>query len=541
MVNNSIRIGGLASGMDTESMIKQMMKTERLKMDRWTQRKTYRTWQQEAYRETNKTMANYVLDARKKIGLDTDYFGNVRPDAKDKLTWLKSATSSNENAVSVQATATAMTGSYSVEVLQLATSAATSSSGDTGFSAVTKLSEAMGVSDTDTVMLTVNGKSLEFTGASNLREVAKKIQQETGVHANFDAGSKRMFLSTANTGSEAKIEFGSDAQTKNFLSAMKIDTNVLTVTGKNAQIKVNGGSVIEYQSNHIQFNGLDMTLKAKTSGTESINVSLDSEGAYKKVKEFIDDYNKLIDALSKKLGEKRHRDYQPLTTEQKEAMKEADIKLWEEKAKSGLLSKDETVSRILQDVRSGMYEKVAGGGAIYEMGITTGSYKDGGKLKIDEKKFKEALAKDADKVMTTLFGASELTKKEILKTDSADVRAEKLNNNKQRHSENGIFVRAFDQIMDGMEKVIAKAGPGDDSTLLRSVKGTILQNYTTTLGSRNEIDSNIFEISKRIDHENRRLSFLESKYWKQFTAMEKAMQEMQSQSGWLAQQFGGMK
>lgn len=539
MVNNSIRIGGLASGMDTESMVKQLMKTERLRMDRWTQQKTRKTWQQEDYREINKTMANYMLEARKKIGIETDYFGNVKPDSKDKLTWLKTASSSNTNAFSVSASATAMTGNYSIEVRQLATSASISSSQATSFTSGTKLSEMMtGMADTDQLTVSINGKSLEFSGADTLKDIARKIRQETGVYANFDNGSKRMYLNSNKTGSESKIEFGSDSSTGDFLAALKLGGAGSAVAGQNAIITVNGGTEIEYQSNQIEINGLQLSLKAKTASPETVNVSLDTEGAYKKVKEFIDDYNAVLDKLSKKIGEKRYRDYAPLSAEQKEAMKENDIKLWEEKARSGLLERDQTIGSILQEMRASMYEKVAGAGAVYELGITTGNYKDGGKLKIDENKFKKALEQDPEKVMQTLFGASSLQKKEILSTDSPQVRAEKTANNKQRQSENGIFVRAFDHMTEGIEKIVAKAGPGDDAALLRSVKGTILQNYATALGSKNEIELNLLEIGKRIDNENRKLSFLESKYWKQFSAMEKAMQEMQSQSGWLAQQFG---
>lgn len=539
MTNNSIRMGGIASGMDTESMVRQLMKTERQRMDRWTQQKTRKTWQQEAYREINKTLANYMLEARKKIGLETDYFGNVKPDAKDTLTWLKTASSSNANAFSVTASATAMTGNYSIEVRQLATSASVSSVQSTSFTSGTKLSEMMtGIVDTDQLTISVNGKSIELIGTDTLKDVARKIRQETGIYANFDNGSKRMYLNSNKTGSESKIEFGSDNSTGDFLAALKLGGAGFTATGQNAIITVNGGTEIEYQSNQIEMNGLQIGLKAKTASAETINVSLNTDGAYKKVKEFIDDYNTVLDKISKKIGEKRYRDYAPLTPEQKEAMKENDIKLWEEKARSGLLEKDQMIGSILQEMRTGMYEKVAGGGAIYELGITTGNYKDGGKLRIDENTFKKALEKDPEKVMQTLFGASSLQKKEILNTDSPQVRAEKIANNKQRQSENGIFVRAFDQMTEGIEKIVAKAGPGDDSALLRSVKGTILQNYATALGSKNEIELNLLEIGKRIDNENRKLSFLESKYWKQFSAMEKAMQEMQSQSGWLVQQFG---
>lgn len=537
--SSSIRIGGLASGMDTESIVKQLMKTERAKMERFTQRKTYRTWQQEAYQEMNRSIATYITEARKKVGLEVDYFGNTRPDSKDKMNWLKTATSSNEKAFTVQAASSAMTGNYNIEVTQLASSASISSSTGTGWSAETKLSETMSIADTDTIQISVNGKNIDLSGSDTLRSVAKKIQSETGVSANFDTGSGRLFLSTKKTGSDAKIEFGNDVQTADFMTAMglQISGGGLSVSGQNAKIKVNGGSEIEYQSNNIHLNGLDITLKNTTAGAEHINVSLDVDGAYKKVKEFVDEYNKMIDTMNKKISEEKYRDYAPLTSEQREALKENDIKLWEEKAKSGLLKDDEIIRRTMQRMRGGMYEKVADGGAIYNMGITTGNYKDGGKLQIDENKFKKALQEDPDKVMQTLFGASSLSKETILAGDSEAERARKIQHNNKRNTENGVFVRAFENLTEGIEDILTKSGPGNDSAILRGVNQHILNRYKTVLGSRNEIELDIRRISKRMDDENRKLTSIENRYWRQFSEMEKAMQKMQSQSGWLAQQF----
>ncbi len=83
-----------------------------------------------------------------------------------------------------------------------------------------------------------------------------------------------------------------------------------------------------------------------------------------------------------------------------------------------------------------------------------------------------------------------------------------------------------------------KSGPGSEASLLRSVKSNILIDYVTA-GSRSLIDKDVSEIDKRISRETERLASLEERYWKQFTALEKAMSQMNSQSSWLSQQFGG--
>ena len=47
-------------------------------------------------------------------------------------------------------------------------------------------------------------------------------------------------------------------------------------------------------------------------------------------------------------------------------------------------------------------------------------------------------------------------------------------------------------------------------------------------------------VGERITREERLLAGREDRYWKQFTAMEKAMEEMNQQSGWLMAQLGQM-
>ena len=102
----------------------------------------------------------------------------------------------------------------------------------------------------------------------------------------------------------------------------------------------------------------------------------------------------------------------------------------------------------------------------------------------------------------------------------------------------GAFSRVYDNLTSGIKDIVSKSGPGSEAALLRSVKSNILIDYVTS-GSRSLIDKDVSEIDKRISRETERLASLESRYWKQFTALEKAMTQMNSQSSWLSQQFGG--
>jgi flagellar hook-associated protein 2 len=213
-------------------------------------------------------------------------------------------------------------------------------------------------------------------------------------------------------------------------------------------------------------------------------------------------------ALKRILAENQLRvgtsgDYPPLTDEQKDAMSEKDIEKWEEMARSGLLRNDPLLQSVVFKMRTTMSATVPGltGGQGYdrlaEIGITTGSYYEKGKLYIDETKLKDALQKDPEGVMQ-LF------------TKSADVYADK-----------GIAMRLYDDVNNAITLISAKAG--SEST------------YTTVDNST--IGVRLAQIDEDIVTMEDRLVGIEDRYWRQFTAMEQAIQQMNATSMWLAQQF----
>lgn len=628
---SGIRFGGLASGMDTEGMVKQLMQSERIRVDKFTQQKILKQWQQTEYNSMNKLMANFILDSRKKLELTkTTSSGALVSGGIDSVTWAKSAVSSNSSAFDVTASASAPSGVSTIEVLQLAKGASMSSTANVSS---TLTAESMGLTfdALNEAKIKINDKEITLLKDDNIAAITKKIREAVpDLNVNFDAGSSRLFISTKSTNSQSIIKFGSDENTYKLMSAFNLSkpttltsagaidntktaaelfgfsgstvinindksitidetdtidtiaskittagvsasydsgTGIFTLSspaglnvsqdantmqffngigfadstmsqGQDAKIKYNGTDELSYSSNNISINGLNLTLKAKTTGEETIRTDTNVDGAYNKIKEFIDEYNKLIDVFNAKLGEKTYRDFPPLTDEQKKEMSESDIKLWEEKAKSGLIRNDSTINNMLTKMRQDIYESVTGAGSIYEFGITTGNWRDNGKLQIDETKLKDALRNDSEKVLNTLFKTSSIPEETIYESDSEEDKTAKKSRMAQRQAESGAFIRIYDNMTTGIKDIVSKSGPGSESTLLRSIKSNILVDYVTK-GSKSLLDSDIGDIDKRIDRENQRLITIEQRYWKQFTAMEQAMSQMNSQSSWLSQQFGG--
>lgn len=562
---NPIRFGGIASGLDTESLVKQLVAAEKTKVDKISQQKIYKTWQQEQFNSINKSTANFIIESRKKLELTkTTANGSLIAGSYQSMSWVNKATSSNDSSFSVTATAAASPGSYDITIDALATGVTLASEANVSAANIGGLTQAAGnditiriKANTDTAF-----KDIKLLKTDTMSQAAKKISDATGLNVKFDTGAQRFFMSTTTTGADAKIEFDLDAttglNTKTFLEDIKFTsaTNPLPAIniGEKAVITFQGAK-IEYESNNINILGIDINLKAAAPGvTEKLTVSTDIDGAVDKIKEFVDEYNKLVDNMNAKLSEKQYRDYRPLTDEQRGDMKEEDIKLWDQKAKSGLLRGDSSISSMLGTMRSGLYESVndmvldegtgeykavAGTTAsLYEFGITTGNYRDNGKLTIDEDKLRKALTDNPDKVIKTLFKSSSIKEETISSSDSADTRTAKLAANAARRADSGVFTRLYDDMIVGMKSIVDKSGPGDDATLLRSVKSNILIDFVTK-GSKSILDKDLLDIAKSIDRENDRLANVEQRYWDKFTALETAMQKMNSQSSWLSQQFGG--
>lgn len=544
-MSSGIRFSGMASGMDTESIVKQLMQAKRFTLNKFTQDKTRTQWKREAYHSVNKDIATFLLDARKKLGLtDYTYMGKLSPNSINKVDWAKKAKSSDENAIAVSADSTANTGNIDITVENIAKKAT--------ISGTTKLTSTSQFDNTDFKKVVVNGKEVDLSTVMSYEEASKKIAKETGLDITFGkVGQTKdssgavtetyMFsLSTKETGADQKLTF--DESAKKLFEKLGVSTfngdatNGYSVSGENAKYTINGAT-IENSTNNVDINGLKLTLKNTTTSAVNVSVSTDVDGIYNKIKEFVDDYNKVVGGLQDKMAEKSYRDYAPLLSEQKEAMKENDIKLWEEKAKSGLLAKDSNISSMLSNVRSGMYEKVSGAGSMYEFGIETGNWKDGAKLNIDEKKLKKALSENPQKVLDTLFKApDDITDYTIKKGDTAEQIAAKRAGAKAQREGTGVFVRIMDDMADGMKSIVTQAGTGKESSLLKDVRGNIMSGIVS---GKSLLEENIKIFDTRIVEENRRLKTYEDNLWRQFTAMEKAIQQMRDQSGWLMQQVGG--
>lgn len=294
-----------------------------------------------------------------------------------------------------------------------------------------------------------------------------------------------------------------------------------TVSGTDLHMKValNGSSTpldIVRSSNTTTIDGVDLTVSGTTAKDAdgnfiNANITFSAENnvddLYKKISDFVNDYNKIIDTINNKVKESPEKTsdnkqkYTPLTDAQKADMSDSEITKWEDKAKQGILQNDSKLSGVLFDLRSTITSIVESTGtSLSSIGISTVandySQTSGGQLVIDEDKLKKAIGENPE-------GIAELF-------TSEDGIAQKVNNvlNKNVGTFGG----------DGILLLVAGSSTraSDDSML-----GTEITRYQNTISDlKDELQSE------------------EERYWDKFTAMEQSLSLMMSQSSYLTSMLG---
>ena len=368
----------------------------------------------------------------------------------------------------------------------------------------------------------------DVVGSKNktIDQFINEINSKAGVDIKYSTASKKFTIASTSTGASANlsVQDKTDAvYTGEFIKTL-FGTSSQTKTGEDAQIQIkgpNGTSTYLKPQNAFEIDGVNYAFNAPPTGVVKFSITQNTDEAFNKIKAFIDDYNKLIDGINTEISEKRQYTYTPLADEQKKEMSEKDIEVWESKAKDGLLRNDTDLNNMLNTMRRAFFDGVEGVGlSLRDIGLDTSmDYSEKGKIVIDEYKLKEVLKNNGDKVTELLTKRSSSYSKYDGTMSSASRAV--------RYNEEGIFQRISDIL--------------EDYTRTTSGKG-ILLNKAGIKGdftdSNNLLSEDLKRRDKKIAEMQGKLYERENKFYLQFAQLEKAMQRMNSQSTWLAQQLG---
>jgi flagellar hook-associated protein 2 len=354
-----ISLSGLASNLDTESIITQLMSVESQPRTRLALADT-----QAATRQTA------LKDLSTKLGAVRDAAAAMR----SATTWadVQQTTSSDTARVAIRATGTAAPGAHQLEVSQLAV---TAQHAFTYTASASPQSIAIGGF---TLAIDPNTDAATAASLINARDDAPVTALVAGgklVLTSRTSGAAGDFATTSSLLSEdaAFARAGADAAYTLDGSARTSSSNVIT------------GAVL----------GIELTLKAKTTTPVTVEVTdpgPDTAAIKAKVQAFVTAYNSAADFIRGKVAEQRVA--APKT--------DAD-------ALKGLFSGDAMLSGLLSSMRSQI-------GDLSDLGISTGATSGtaavsadavAGRLTIDDTKLTAALAGDPAALQTRLDGLSQ--------------------------------------------------------------------------------------------------------------------------------------
>lgn len=397
---SGIRLPGLATGMDTETMVKEMLTGEQNKVDKAKQKEQIINWQQETYREI-------ISDIK---GFNDKYFSLTSKDSIiNSSAWnTLTVASSNSSVITATGNAGANKVDYKFEVKKLAEPAKLTSSRidikkdsklvDLGAKDGDKFKIALGKDDKGNV---IYSDVITIENEDTLDSLISKINNASNgeVKASYSEMTGKFTIETTKTGINSGFAITDESgKLSDSLKFLGINTNKAIGTNSEINVSSKDGSfskTLNEESNSFTIDGIKYNVHS--TGSSEITSKQDTKPALDKMKAFVEDYNKMMDKMYDILTQKENRDYPPLTEAQKKEMEKDEIESWEKKAKQGILRNDSEMRRFMDDMQKAIFgDKMS---VLAEMGLTTHEdYNKRGQIALDEEKFTKALETNSEKV-----------------------------------------------------------------------------------------------------------------------------------------------
>lgn len=403
-------------------------------------------------------------------------------------------------------------------------------------------------------------KTVSLTKGSTIQDVVNALK-DNGLNASFDANNGRIFVSSKNTGKAADFSLSSattklvekkDADgnvikdsngkpemesvtlsgeeqvaSKKLIGLLGLDTDssntygnkAAKIDGRDAVIALNG---VKYTNttNDFAINGLNISVNGVTddvadpdstdlsslndSTAISINTTTDSQGIYDTVKDFLTEYNNIINEITKLYNADSAGSYEPLTDDEKDKMSDTEIEKWETKIKDSLLRRDSSLSSVMNTMMTSMSQPIEINGKSYSLssfGIQTLGYLNAAENEqnayhIDGDEDDENTSGNQDKLMAAI-------------TSDPDT-----------------VIEFMKQLSTNLYKSIDDQMQSND---LRS---------RYKIYNDKEMDKQYKNLTKTIKEWESKVSDKEEYYYKQFSNMETALAKLQSQTSSISSMLG---
>lgn len=276
--------------------------------------------------------------------------------------------------------------------------------------------------------------------------------------------------------------------------------------GKDAKIVLNG-IAYEGESNTFEINGLTITALQKSDDEVTLTTRRDTEGVYNMIKNFLKEYNSLINEMDKLYNAPSSKDYEPLTDDEKKELSDSEVEKWEAKIKDSILRRDSNLSSISSAMKNVMLKgAMVNGKQMYlsNFGIETLGYFS---------------AEDNERNAYHING------------DEDDAAVSSKDNDLKRaiEADPDTVIGFFSQLSQNLYSELSK-----QSSAVEGVR-SFGKFYDD---KRIEADYNSYK--EKIKKQEDKLTALEDKWYNKFAAMETALAKLQSNQSAISSLLGGM-
>ena len=544
------------SGIDVDSMVKVGMLTKQNQYDKMYKEEVKNEWMKEAYSDlysdlntfNQTTLSTYKMSSTTSPMTATSTSEGVatataNADAANMShTVTVSSVASNAYMQSTKAITrkNSSASSTSIYLKDLLSSTEQEPSNYSTMSDSQKLETALSFTISDGASDNSNATTKEisftykdlFESNQTLNDLATKIKNSgVNIQASYDSvnDSFSLYQKTGGKANQINITVGSgstdsEKRARTLLSSLNL--GIVTTADDGTQTL---GSAIDYEtttSSSAEGKDGKATIDGKTytttgskitvanvaytlagKGTTTVSVAQDTDKVVENVKQFVTDYNKMIDSLNDKYYEKQYSDYGVLTKSQESAMTQDQITKWNEKAKSGLLYHDSTLGKVISSMREALYTPVDSASGNYNtmMSIGITSSTDQGHITLDETKLKKALAAEPNCVREIFSNSGDTT------TTAADGTTTTTTDYKSE----GVMNRISDMLYTNLKTMKRYSGDSTE-TSDGSTLGDLIENLKT----------------KMSDFKTQMDAYQKALYDK-YDAMESAIQQLSVQLGYI--------
>ena len=332
--------------------------------------------------------------------------------------------------------------------------------------------------------------------------VAEKATRDADIIVAVDNYADQISSGTGVAASSGLTKLGLDNIDGSAVKENASGTGMAVIAAADSVVQVNGATLTSSNTT-LDVNGLTLDLVSASDKEVKVTVSNDSSAVYDSIKDFVEQYNTILAEMNKYYYASSSKGYDPLTDDQKKEMSDDEVEKWETKIKDSLLRRDNTLGGIMQTMRSVMTSTTvtASNGKSYSLanlGITTGrDYKEYGLLHIKGDEDDEDYA-DSTNTLENLINEDPQVVQEVL---------------------SGIVTNLYND-------------------LTKKMTATTMSSALTFYNDK-QMTTQLTQYKKDIKSWESKLSDMEDRYYKQFTAMEKSLASLQSQQNSLASYLGG--